>query len=262
MSDLYLFRNALKDLMRFKKIAASVVLIALPVVLALIWRATTTAAHFQPTVVYNTLSAGLVFGFSLVILSVVFGTGVIAQEIEQKTIVYLLTRPIPRWRIVLVKFVAAVIVTTLTVWIASILLALVVYGPGGLAGSQLGRDLLILPIGALAYTALFLLLATLLNRPLVYGLLFAFGWETWVPNMPGNFQKLSLMAYLRVLAPHPKPEQETQTVDFSSLLSSFNPETISSSLAWKVLIGVILVALAAALVLFSTREYVPREDAE
>ncbi|HLV80440.1 MAG TPA: ABC transporter permease subunit [Chthonomonadaceae bacterium] len=260
MSDLYLLRNALKDMIGLKKVVPAAVLIALPAVIALIWRAAARAGHFQPDVAYNTLSSGLVFGFTLVILSVVFGTGVIAQEVEQKTIVYLLTRPVPRWRIALIKFLAAVVATTATVWIASVLLAVTAYGPGGLVHSRLGRDLLILPVGALAYTALFLLLATLLNRPLLVGLLFAFFWESWVPGLPGNFQKLSLMAYLRVLAPHPKPE--SATVDITDLLASLNPQTITTRLAWGVLIGVIVCALALALVVFSAREYVPREDTE
>lgn len=258
MSDLYLFRNALKDLTRPKRLITAAILILLPVLIALLWR--TSAADFKAEAAYNTLSAGLVFGFILVILSVIFSTDIIAQEIEQKTIVYLLTRPVPRWRIILTKFAAAILMTTLTVWVASFLLAFATYGLHGLDESRLGRDLLILPVGALAYGGFFLLLATFLNRPLMYGLLFAFGWESWVPNLPGNFQKMSLMAYLRVLAPHPKPQAES--VDISDLLSSLNPQTISSPLAWQVLTGVILVTVGIALFLFSTNEYVPREDAE
>lgn len=260
MSDLYLLRSALKDMIGLKKVVAAAILIALPAAIALIWRAVAHAGKFAPDIAYNTLSSGLVFGFTLVILSVIFGTGVIAQEVEQKTIVYLLTRPVPRWRIALVKFLAAVIATTVTVWVASVLLALTAYGPGDMIHSRLGRDLLIQPVGVLAYTALFLLLATMLNRPLIVGLLFAFLWESWVPNLPGNFQKLSLMAYLRVLAPHPKPE--ATTVDISDLLNTLNPQTITMPLAWGVLAGVIVAALALALVVFSAREYAPREDAE
>ncbi len=259
MSDLYLFRNALKDLMRPKKLLSALALVSLPTLLAILWRMT-AKADFNPDVMYNTLSAGLVFGFTLVILSVVFGTGVLAQEIEQKTIVYLLTRPVPRWRILLTKFVAAVVATTVTAAITSIIVTCICYGFGGIGQSRLGRDLLILPVGALAYGGLFLLLATLLNRPLLYGLLFAFGWESWVPNLPGNFQKLSVMAYLRVLAPHPKPESDT--VDISQLLTSLTPQTITASLAWNVLVGIIIVTLLAALVIFSRSEYAPREDAE
>jgi ABC-2 type transport system permease protein len=259
MSDLYLFTNALRDLVRPRRLVTALLLIALPTLLAAVWRA--TDRNFQPEAAYNTLAATMIFGFILVILSVVFGTGVIAQELEQKTIVYLLTRPVPRWRIALVKFLAAVLATLVTTGLAAILSAAVTYGPAHLGESRLGRDLLILPIGALAYTALFLLLATVLNRPLIYGLVFAFGWETLVANLTGDFRRLSVMTYLRVLAPHPTPEAET--VDVSQLLAQLSPPAaISSPLAWGVLSGVIAVALIAALLLFSTREYAPREDAE
>ncbi len=253
-----LIKNTVKDLLGLRKMIAAVILIALPAVIALIWRA--AAGHsFDAESAYNMLSAGLVFGFTLVILSVVYSTGVIGQEVGQKTIVYLLTHAVPRWRILLVKLTAALIATIVTVWIASLCLALVTFGPTHLVHSQLGRDMAILPVGALAYSALFLFLATLISRALIIGLLFAFGWESWVPNLPGDFGKVSLMAYLRVLAPHPQPQSDT--VDLGSISSMLNPPTISTHLAWGVLLSVIVVSLAAALLVFSTKEYAPR-DAE
>ena len=257
-ADLALVRNALKDLVRPKKVAAALVLVAAPALLALAWRAG-DRHRFDASVAYNALSAGLVFGFALVILSVVFGTGVISQEIEQKTIVYLLTRPLPRWRILFAKFAAAFLATTVTVWLATIALAVVCFGFDGVGHSRLGRDMLILPVGALAYSALFLLLATFINRALVVGLVFAFGWESWVPNMPGSFQRISLMTYLRVLAPHPKPEAET--LDISQVFSLLNPETISQRVAWEVLACVTAAALLLATIVFTSREYAPRDDA-
>jgi ABC-type transport system involved in multi-copper enzyme maturation permease subunit len=386
MSDFYLFRSALRDLTRPKRIIVALVLIALPTLLAMLFRFGMSAEEYSGEAVYNTLESGVVFGFLLVILSVVFGTGVLAQEIEQKTIVYLLTRPVPRWRIMLMKFLGAAVSIIVTVWLSSLMLAVVAFGPTGItkestasvvattditdlqglytklkegkdslssylqsqlsnsnflmsqdklpadqlenlrkpltddlnavarseeplydqerfAGVNLSektraiivknptgrerahlnrlllqeaypneiaplqtplklllKDLAILPVGALAYGAVFLLLATLLNRPLMYGLIFAFGWESWVPTMPGNFQKVSLMSYLRVLAPH--PQLDTDTASLSSLLSAFNPSTITATLAWQVLLGVIVVAVAMALFIFSKNEYAPREDAE
>ncbi|MEP6754448.1 MAG: hypothetical protein ABJA67_03020, partial [Chthonomonadales bacterium] len=122
------------------------------------------------------------------------------------------------------------------------------------------RDFMILPVGAFAYGALFLLLATLLNRPLMWGLVFAFGWESWVPTMPGNFQRVSLMSYLRALAPH--PQQTTDRAGMTELLSAFSSSTISAQLAWTVLFSVTVICLTMALVLFSNNEFVPREDAE
>lgn len=260
MGDLYLLKNALRDMVRPKRVAAVLVLGLLPALVAGIWRAAAGAGRFQAEVVYNSLAGLLVFGFILVIMAVIFGTGVISQEIEQKTISYILTRPIPRWRIGLMKFLAAVAAITVTLWIAAIALALVTFGPSGVTAERLGRDLAIIPLGALAYGALFLLVATLLTRPLLWGLAYAFGWETWVSALPGHFQKFSLMAYLRVLAPHPQPEGES--MDITNLFTAVNPMAISPTFAWRVLTVVVFAALALALLLFSVREYVPKEDAD
>jgi ABC-type transport system involved in multi-copper enzyme maturation permease subunit len=381
MIDLFLFRQAIRDLLRPKKIVLSLVMILLPALVALLWRLG-AGADFRVEVAYNLLCALLVFGFILVIQTVVFSTGVIAQEIEQKTITYLLIRPIARWRIALAKYLAAVVVITVSVWLSCALLALTTYGFSGMRPSpllktsqikdpqsllkklketndmlsfhlgtnlrrrtqealekydpekppapelvqsvvgslnrlmvkeslyekqrfeevvlpaetqallaanprgeaalarlnralleaaypkeitradqplnQLRRDFLVLPVGVLAYSALFLLVATLVARPLIFGMLFAFGWESWVPSLRGNFEKMSLMAYLRVLAPHEQPDAGLGGA--GQALIAFNPATITPKLAWTVLSGVFLVALALALLVFSIREYTPRED--
>lgn len=258
MTDLLLFRAALRDLLRFKRLAAAVPLAVLPAALALLWRAAAAAkgGAAEPEVVYNTLCGGLIFGFTLVILAVLFGTGVISQELEGRTIGYLLTRPVPRARILLAKFLGAFAGITLTVWLSTILLALA----ARVSWEPVWRDLAVLPAGALAYGGLFLLVAAALDRPLIYGLFFAFGWESWIPLMPGNFQRVSVMTYLRVLAPHPKPPDEEG--DITDVLAALNPTTITPGHARWVLLGVILVALGLALWVFSRREYAPREDAE
>lgn len=262
MSDFYIFRNALKDLARWRRLLIALILIALPAVIVMIWRASETRGEFKPDMAYNTIEQNIVFGFLLVILAVVNGTGVLTQEIEQKTITYLLTRPVPRWRILLMKFLASVLMVIATVWLASVGTAFAAYGAGGVGESRLGRDLLILPVGALAYSALFLLMATLFNRPLMFGLLFAFGWESWTPNLGGYFGRVSLMSYLRVLAPH--PQQEAETVDLSQMARQAlsDPNAITPTLAWTTLFVFILVVLALSLLVFSNREYVPRDDAE
>lgn len=255
MSDLTIFTNTLRDLLRAKKLAVIVVLLALSTGVATLWRINTPAGEYKPDVVYNGLATVMIFSFILVILAIVFGTAIIAQEVEQKTIVYLLIRPVPRWRLLLMKFAAVMTLVTGTAWLATILLALVTEGPTQITHAPLLRDLAVLPFGALAYGGLSLLLGTLLNRPLIYGLLFAFGWESWVPSLGGSFSRLSLMTYLRVLAPHPLTEEAVQA-------ASAAPDEISQFLAWSVVLCVIVLTIVASLWIFSTNEYVPREDSE
>lgn len=254
MSDIYLFRNTLRDLIRPGKLTAAVLLVGLAVLFGILARANVKPAEFSPAETYNGISARLVFGFILVILSVVFATDLIVQEMEQKTIPYLLTRPIPRWRILLVKFLASVFVTTAIVWIADIGVALSVFGIGQIGHSRLWQDMLILPIGALAYSAVFLLLATIFSKPLLFGLAYAFGWESWTPYLPGDWQKISLMSYLHALAPH------LDTTNSTILDQVLAPTGIPIWLAWTVLTTVIISGMFGAMLVFSFNEYTPREE--
>ena len=254
MSDLYLFRNTLRDLARPGKVAAALLLVGLFLLIAVLARFNAKAGDFQPVETYDFISARLIFGFMLVILSVVFATGVIVQEIEQKTIPYLLTRPVPRWRILAAKYAAVVIATSAVLCFTDLVVALALFGPGKIGQSRLWQDCLILPIGALAYGGLFLLLATVFERPLIFGLAYAFGWESWAPYLPGDWSKVSLMSYLHALAPH------LDSANAANADSVLAPANIAAWLAWTVLACVIAGSVAAALVLFSVREYTPREE--
>ena len=255
-----LLRSALRDLAKLKRLTPAALLIALPAAIALIWRLKSPAGEFPADIAYNTLCSSLVYGFALVILAVVFGTATITEELEQKTIVYLITHALPRSRILLVKLFSSWLATTIGAIVSCGLLALAVYaGSGHPAAPHLSRDLAILPVGALAYNTLFVLLATLISRPLLVGLVFAFGWESWVPSMPGNFSMLSIMSFIRALAPHPQPASDT--VDLTTFLTASNPDVISQKLAWSVLAIVTAFCLTSAVMRFSTAEYVPREEA-
>ena len=256
MSDYYLFRTALFNLLRPGKLFAAAILIAVPALMGLLIRWKTDPQTYDAAQQYGVMTVFFVFGFVLTILSVIFCSNIVAQEVEQKTIVYLLTRPVPRWRILLMKYLASVLVTTVIGWLAVIASALTTFGPTHLGASSLVRDLEILPVGVVVYSAIFLLIATLLNRPLILGLIFAFGWEPFVRILPGYGQYCSIMTYLRVLAPHDVPEA---MVNFLNRLSA-GVDPPSRPFAWTVLTIVTLVAMAAAFVTFSTREYVPREE--
>ena len=257
MSDYYLFRTAMLDLLRPRKLVSAAILILIPAVLALMIKWKSAADVYVPENQYGRLIVFFVFGFALIILSVIFSTGVVAQEVEQKTIVYLLTRPVARWRILFIKYLAAVIVTTVIGWLAVLATAITTFGPLKLGGTPLAHDFLILPIGVITYSAVFLLIATILNRPLIFGLIFAFGWETLMGILPGYSRYCSIMTYLRVLAPHDVPA--SMLGQLAQAISMPDPPSVK--VAWVVMIGITSIALCAAFLIFSTREYVPREDA-
>jgi len=249
MRDWLLFRLAFRDVLRPGALLATLFLTALPGLLGLIHVQARRFSGTAPEAGYDLLAGMLVFGFS-----------VVSQELEQKTIVFLLTRPVARFRVLLARYCAAVCTVILTVTVSTLVLAGVVFGWQNLGQERVLRDLWVLPLGALAYTSLFTLLSTVLQKPLIYGLGFVFGWESWVPFMPGSFRNLSVMTYLRALAAHAPPD--TDGNQLTNLLNALNPTQIAPDYARGVLIAVTLAALGLAVWAFSVREYVPADAAD
>jgi ABC-2 type transport system permease protein len=209
MSDLLLIQNALRDALRPKRLATTFLLIILPAALGLAFRLLTPADEFVGADLYDTLTAFLIFTFLLPILAVIYGTGVVAQEIEGRTIVYLLTRPHPRWRILLAKTLVCVFVVFVTVALSILVLTSVLYDSS--FKGELAQDLPAAFIGSLCYSAVFILLGAAVPNPLVYGLMFVFAWETWVPRLPGQYVRMSIMTYLRVLSGRELTGESTDT---------------------------------------------------
>ncbi|MDX1934688.1 MAG: ABC transporter permease [Capsulimonadales bacterium] len=264
MSDLLLLANALRDTFRPRRLIIALILLLLPPVLAVGWRLLSPRGAFVPGDVYDSLVSPFVFSVSLTILSVVYGTGVVSQEIEGKTIVYLLTRPFPRWRILLAKFTAAFLTVGTVTTVSVLLVGLALYEPSRLAEAGMEADIVALWMGALTYGGVFLLLGTALPRPLTYGLMFVFGWETVVPKLPGEFARVSIMTYLKVISAREITENPAQSGGGNPLLAFAQAPNLEIPVpdAWRILIAVAVVTLIAAHVLFSVREYIPRDDSE
>jgi len=116
------------------------------------------------------------FGFGLLvpIMCLLVGTGVIAPEIEDGSIVYLLAKPIPRRTIVLSKLVVAIAVAV-TFCVASIVIA------SAIAGDQDGQLALSMAVAtalaSVAYVAVFFMIAVLTRNSIIVGLLYALLWE-------------------------------------------------------------------------------------
>ena len=261
IADLFILKTSLLEALKPKRLATALLMLLLPGIAAVIWRAVVPGERFDAAEAYNTLAAYFVFGFTLTILSVIYGTGALAAEIEGRTIVYLLTRPIPRWRLLLMKLIGAWVAITVTVALSVVLLGFAVYGPKP-EWARIISDLRIIPVGALAYSSLFLFFATLMTKPLIWALLYGFGWENIAALFPSGFARLSILSYLRVLAPHLKEVVGAQDggQDVSNILLQASPMAITQPIAWLTISIITGLALGLALFCFATREYVPREE--
>jgi ABC-type transport system involved in multi-copper enzyme maturation permease subunit len=154
--------------------------------------------------------------FIVPVLGVFYGTSLIADEIDDKTITYLFSRPIPRAAVLVGKYLAYLACTVLLVLPSVVLVYfLVVPVGGGQIGAQfpsLAADLGMLALGLAAYGAVFALVGARLKRPLVAGLVFAFGWEPGVLLFPGYLKRATVGYYLQALVPHAMPQDSAVSV--------------------------------------------------
>lgn len=205
-------------------------------------------------VVFGMMFWGFFVRFAVPVLAVFYGTALIADEVEDKTLTYLLTRPVARASVLLGKYLAYLVCTVAVVLPAVVLMwLLVVPIHGNLAASfpDLAADLGILVVGLAAYGALFALVGATLRRPLLFGLIFVFGWESLTMALPGYLRQLTVAHYLQGLVPHAMPSESPLAI----LQSVFrDPPSLFESLVG--LGAVVLVGLTLAARAVSRREYV------
>jgi ABC-type transport system involved in multi-copper enzyme maturation permease subunit len=193
--------------------------------------------------------------FIVPVLGVFYGTALIADEVEDKTITYLFTRPIPRSAVLLGKYLAYLACTVLLVLPSVMLVFFLIVPTGGSSIAEafpsLVADLGMLAVGLAAYGAVFALVGTRLKRPLVVGLVFAFGWEPAVLLFPGYLKRLTVAYYLQALVTHQMPQDSA----VSMLLQVFHEvPSVAASLAC--LAAIIAVTLWSAGRAVENREYV------
>jgi ABC-2 type transport system permease protein len=154
--------------------------------------------------------------FIVPVLGVFYGTSLIADEIDDKTITYLFTRPIPRASVLLGKYAAYLVCTALIVLPSVVVVYFLIVpirgGSIGAAFPSLAADLGMLAVGLASYGALFGLVGARLKRPLVIGLVFAFGWEPAVLLFPGYLKRLTVAYYLQALVPHSMPDDSATSL--------------------------------------------------
>lgn len=264
-SALRVFDMSLGQMLWSRRSIFLAVLVGGPILLALLIRFLATVEPAAlPRINGARLGGPALFGmmiwllfiwFIVPVLGVFYGTSLIADEIEDKTITYLFSRPIPRSAVLLGKYLSYLVCTILLVLPSVVLVYfLVVPINGGRIGAEfpsLLADLGMLAIGLAAYGAVFSFVGARLKRPLVVGLVFAFGWEKAVILFPGYLKRATVGYYLQALVPHAMPQDSAVNV----LMQIFQEiPSVATSLAC--LAGITVVALWLAGRAVERREYV------
>jgi len=240
------------------------VLLGGPVVMALglrtVWAMSPNSMRVNGAAVAGTTIFGgmiwaLFINIIVPLLGVFYGTSLIADEVDDKTITYLFTRPIPRRAILFGKYLAYLACTILLV-LPSVMLVFFLVVPIGSSSIAEGfpsllTDFAMLALGLAAYGAVFALVGTRMKRPLIVGLVYAFGWEPAVMLFPGYLKRLTVSYYLQALVRHEMPQDSG-----ASLLFQVLREVPSLTMSLVGLAVIITVTLWLAGMTVERREYV------
>ena len=146
----------------------------------------------------------LILFFFMPVMAMIYGSSLVRDEMDDRSITAVVTSPMDR----VVTFVAYYI--GLAISVSAIMLLLLTagflsyFGNVGMDDAEgiYGPFASLMVIGAFAYSALFIMISVLLNKPIFFGLFYAFIWEGFIGSIPGRISWLSIKHYLRSLGSH------------------------------------------------------------
>lgn len=225
----------------------------LPLVIAIIFRfnvdRASTVNTFIPHITFY------LYGFLTNLCAIFYGSAIVSDEVDGRGLTYLQMRPIKKPLLLLTKFAAYMIGTVVLVTISHLLLTGIMQ-----THLKLNARLLVvgmsfvyigsLSLGLLAYGALAVLMSARFKQPVLWLLLFVFGWEmiTIIPQMPIGIKRLAYKHYLMTLF----PEYRLGGDILENLLGDIPPPVWVAALVVGLLtVGVMWLALR----IFQEREY-------
>ena len=143
--------------------------------------------------------------FFLPIFALIYGASMIRNEIDDRSIVQVITSPMDRRASFIGYFLALTIVLSLMIVITAIVgwsSYFIVAGISLDAVDLLLPYLLVLVLGSVAYSSIFLTSGVILRQPIYLGLFYIFIWEGFVGSIPGAIADMTVRHQLQVIASH------------------------------------------------------------
>jgi ABC-type transport system involved in multi-copper enzyme maturation permease subunit len=213
----------------------------------------------------------VLLGFAVPLIALFYGTDLIGAEVQRRTMVYLLTRKMRRGTVLLAKFAATGLALTLIVALACGLVYLCALGGLEINTSptrqrtwvwqplsDLGAYLLLAPLAALAYLAVYTLAGLIASRPLGFAIGY-FILEISVSNIPVAARQYTVLHHLRKTMVEWIPGVGRLYPIPADLFAQLYPK---GSTGVAALAALVFVALALSFFLVTRRELVPAKVAK
>ena len=189
----HLFWVSLWRLMRSRQTMVSLLLLSFAALAVIAWsmRRGRSADQFLEQVFLTLFVSVLAPIFSLS-----YGTAGIASDREERTLVYLLVAPLPRWLVFVAK-AAASLVPALLWTIGGLALLCRLAGKPGMETLRLVWPSMV--AATFAYVALFLVFSVQFRRATLLALAYALFLEGLVGNLPGIAKRMTVGFYVRCI---------------------------------------------------------------
>jgi ABC-type transport system involved in multi-copper enzyme maturation permease subunit len=209
---------------------------------------------------YAQVVSGMLALFLVPFISVFWGSALLTDEVEGKTLVFLWTRPSGRARLFGLKYIALLFWLLVLCAISVLSTYLVLYSRDSL---QNVRDNLMITVwdtrallfGAACYAALAFFFATVFKKPVTIGLLYAYLFDSIAFLLPGFLKRLSVRHNVLSLTTHPSSEKPS---GFLKLLTESN---ITEAQAMGTLLISAAVLVILGLLILRNKEYLGDDPA-
>jgi ABC-2 type transport system permease protein len=174
----------------------ALILFALPALLIVIAGAVRALAGTDDGVTSDLLG-GFALATMVPLIGVIAGTGAIAPEIDDGSIVYLLAKPLKRPSIILTNLVVAIGVAMAFSAVPTFVAGFVLNGNSQRLAIAYG---IAAAVASVTYAAVFLLLGVVTRHAVVAGLVYALVWESLIGNLVPGARTLSVQQWALALA--------------------------------------------------------------
>ncbi len=199
-----LFMLTLRQLARGRRLLLFCFLFMLPIMVALLVKYLAGPPESTPAERESVLAFVLIPNALVPLLALLYGCGMIQDEIEEQTLTYLLVRPLPRWAIYLAKLAATLVMTAALAGCFLIITYLAIYW----GVPELWKDVLVdralkmtglTALSLIGYCAFFGCLSLLVRWSLLVGVAYIVLFEGLLANVDFAINRLTVMYYIRVL---------------------------------------------------------------
>ena len=189
------FRLSMRQMASRWRLALIAFLAALPVIIVA-WAAWNGDGSVDAELV-QVLIEQLMVGVVLPIVTITLATTAFGNEIEDRTLGLLATKPLAHWRIALPKLLASVAIAAPPLLAGTLAAMLIAFEGEARPALSMCAGIL---CGTIAYSAIFTWAGAITSRALGFALVYVFLWESLLAGFLEGIRYLSVSAYTRAVA--------------------------------------------------------------